>query len=553
MKKVYLFSLLGFITYFFGLTQVFAADLCVNPTGAYGCYTTIQGAVDNANPGDRILVKAGVYNENVHITIDNLTIQKGDMGTGSYQRGGIGSLGSYSGWRGPDDTGQVVIDARLNPDCNCTGPGVWIDDADHVTLRNLKVRHACWASPPDSGDNIYSTGDYTTLDNVYSISSDEGGVGIEGDYATIMNCYFTANNYYAVGIYGDYAVVQDNAMYNQGEVCVYIDGGDDALVTRNTIDGVKDGFAILIGSGDNAVVTYNNIRAVPFGVGIFDGDNCMVANNEISSCYEVVIVLLDCDYSTVSNNTIHGAYIGIEVFCDLDTNGHNTISNNTIYDIALGIGVDDPNPTITGNTVRNCYYGGIYVDCFSETGGTISNNTVRGVADDYEGFYLYVDNIIISNNLAEYNAEEGFYIYGDGNTIQNNTARHNGHEWEGGFDIYGNGNTISNNLAELNPGYGFFMYGQNTVSNNTAKNNYRTGIYLVTADGGTLTLDGNTVTDNDGEGIANFAGGGVGETVNITNNTATGNRCDICNEGTINTFTGNNYNTGGDSTPCCLE
>ena len=34
MRKVYLFGLVGFIICFWGLTQVFAANLCVNLTGA---------------------------------------------------------------------------------------------------------------------------------------------------------------------------------------------------------------------------------------------------------------------------------------------------------------------------------------------------------------------------------------------------------------------------------------------------------------------------------------------------------------------------------------
>ena len=549
MRKVYLFGLVGFIICFWGLTQVFADNLCVNTTGAHGCYTTIQDAVDNANAGDVIWVEPGVYYENVHVTTANLTIQGG---TYARKRSLFGGANGATGWT-PANPEQVIIDARPDAACACTGPGVWIDGVDNVTLRNLTVRHACYPAtpPPDSGDNIWSTGDYTTLDTVYSLSSDADGVYIEGDYATIMNCYFTANDDYAVDIEGDYATVQDNIMYNQGDGCVYIDG-DDALVTRNTIDGVEDEDAIYIGYGDNAVITYNTIRGVDgYGVEIYDGDYAMVANNEISSCYNEGIYLDYCDYSTVSNNTIHGIYdCGIEVY--YDSSGYNTITNNTVYDLyGEGIYVDDLYTTITGNTVYNIYdYEGIYVYC---DGGTISNNTVRGATDDYEGFYLDVDNMTISNNLAEYNANEGFDISGDNNTIQNNTARHNGHEWEGGFNINGDGNTVSNNLAELNPGYGFDIWGQNTVNNNIARNNYRTGIYLSSANGGTLTVNANTVTNNHGEGIANFAGGGGGETVNITNNTATGNRCDICNEGTITTFTGNTFNTGGDATVCCLE
>ncbi len=99
------------------------------------------------------------------------------------------------------------------------------------------------------------------------------------------------------------------------------------------------------------------------------------------------------------------------------------------------------------------------------------------------------------------------------NTINNNTARHNGSEWEGGYYIDGDGNTLSGNLAEYNPGYGFYIDGDNTLTGNTAHGNYRTGIYLGSTGGGTLSLATSTVTGNQGEGIANFAG--ATGTVNI--------------------------------------
>jgi len=137
------------------------------------------------------------------------------------------------------------------------------------------------------------------------------------------------------------------------------------------------------------------------------------------------------------------------------------------------------------------------------------------------GFSLMVDNMTISNNVAEHNPGGGFYISGDNNTIQNNSARYNGGKGIGGFYITGDGNAISNNLAELNWNYGFYIYGNNTVTNNTARNNYRTGICLDGPEGVDLTVDANIVTNNHGEGIANNALGG-GTTVSITNNIATG-------------------------------
>lgn len=544
MKKLCLSILLIPIFSFFVLTQVFAATLCVESTGAHGCYTTIQAAVDASAPGDVIWVEAGVYYENVYINTPNLTVQGGVYGTGRRF------------WRQPTwvlatNPEDVIIDARPDAGCAGTGPGVWIDGVDNVTLRNLLVRHADYAAvAPFSGDNIYSTGNYTTVDTVHSLSADDSGVYVDGgNNATVKNCYFTANEYCAVEIDGDNATVQDNTMYNHYYEAVYIDG-NSALVTRNNID-VVDEDAIYIDYGDNSVVTYNTIRGVDgSGVYIYDGSHCTVSYNDISSTYADGIYLDYSDYSTVSNNTISGCY-DAGIYVEYDSNGFNTISNNTVQDLyGPGIEVDDYDTTITGNTVRNIYdYEGMDVDC---DGGTISNNHVEG-ATDYDGFYLCVDNMTISNNVAEFNGEEGFDISGDNNTIQNNTARHNGNDWEGGFDIDGDGNTISGNLAELNPGYGLYIWGQNTVTGNTAKNNYRTGIYLDSANLGALTVSSNVVTDNHGEGIANNAGGGGGDNVTITNNTATGNRCDICNDGTIHTFTGNTFNTGGDTTGCCLE
>ena len=118
-----------------------AAGLCVHPTGAGKCYSSIQAAVDAAKDGDRIVIRAGTYVEQISIIDKDLTL--------------IGQPGLViQAPHAMQDTLSAVAGVEGRPIILVAG-------AD-VTLRNLTV------------DGMNSAGDNPFLDGITFVSA--GGV-----------------------------------------------------------------------------------------------------------------------------------------------------------------------------------------------------------------------------------------------------------------------------------------------------------------------------------------------------------------------------------------
>lgn len=57
-----------------GSSAAYASGLCVHPSGAGHCFTSIQAAVDAANDGEQITIRPGKYVEQITIVGKNLTL-----------------------------------------------------------------------------------------------------------------------------------------------------------------------------------------------------------------------------------------------------------------------------------------------------------------------------------------------------------------------------------------------------------------------------------------------------------------------------------------------
>lgn len=238
--------------------------------------------------------------------------------------------------------------------------------------------------------------------------------------------------------------------------------------------------------------------------------------------------------------------------------------DNTFADGNLLIGGDDGlyirgnNPTVTNNIVEHMADRNIDVRCSDPCiGGVVSGNRVISNVDDDELIVVSGDgagavSFFVEDNFLALASERAIQFYGQNSFIRRNTIHRAGTESrsEACIHISGAGaNLIEDNTLNLCTFNGIL---QGEGVNNTYRNNIITGSgragILIQAGGDNTLIEGNQISGSHGEGIANH-----GTSANLVNNILSGNRIDICNEGTIGSFSGNQFDTGGTSTECEVE
>ncbi|HXI24418.1 MAG TPA: Ig-like domain repeat protein [Pyrinomonadaceae bacterium] len=298
------------------------ASFCVNPGGTGGCSATIQGAVNAASSGDTINIAAGSYPEQVTIS-KSLTIVGADKATTMLTT--PASLVSGIG-------GNLIL--------------LQIDTAANVEVSGITI----------AGPRIFA------------------------------GC--SAQIFYGVYVAG-------GAILNLHDAAV-----TDIRLQNPALAGCQDGIAIRAGSqalGQTATVTVNNstITGYQKSAVIVDGTGSSgtITNNVITglgleNTAENAIQISRSAAATISGNTITGNQCsntscgpdpvtqsfgtGVLIF---STSGVIQINNNTISTNDTGVYNNDPNTTISGNTMVGNRFNGIFLD---QGNATVTGNTFSG-------------------------------------------------------------------------------------------------------------------------------------------------------------------------------
>ncbi len=202
-------TVLGAVLVFGACQTAVAATVCVNPTGASGCQSTISKAVSAASSGDTIQVAAGTYKEDVVIKMPLSLIGAGSASTI------IDATGLANGIfvDGPDAPGlnNVVISGFTVENANFAG--ILVETASSVTIWNnqilkndvgLNVSGSTTTCPglptalvagedEDCGEGLNLTGvDHSVVANNV-IQNNSGGILMSDDIGPTFDNVITAN------------------------------------------------------------------------------------------------------------------------------------------------------------------------------------------------------------------------------------------------------------------------------------------------------------------------------------------------------------------------
>lgn len=253
---------------------------------------------------------------------------------------------------------------------------------------------------------------------------------------------------------------------------------------------------------------------------------CVQGTNAAANTFVVGNSFTMCESGAIDINA-DGAYVEKNKFSLIDDGAAIVITGNMMV--------------VQKNSIANS--DGIIVDCQICTNGIVAANKILNGAGDTGGIEVNSDaaGLIVEKNSVKNVTDDGFHIDGIGVVVRKNKVKAvGGDPGDHGFDIGGTGHTIEGNSASLCAHDGFAVDGNaHTLVENKSIKNLRDGFDVGATN---CALTGNKAVSNLAEGIEleNSATGSV-----LTENSATGNRTDFCDEAVGTTLTDNSFVTTG--------
>ncbi len=398
----------------------------VGPGNPAENYTSIQDAIDAANPGDSIYIYNGTYFENV--IVDKT----------------INLIG--------EDRNDTIINGSRNGDVIRI-----LDDWVNVSYFSLEYGGL---DTNDAGIELYQV-ENCSIFSINAINNHEG-ISLWASYINIITNSKASNNWF--GIHLDF--LRNNT------------------ITKNNVS--NNGFGIYLEYSSSNTITNNNVSCNIYTGILLSTSSCnTIANNTASLNNWRGIHLRDSTSNTITNNEMvdNGVFILGEMLEHWNTHfidATNTVNGKPVHYwknqtggvVPLGAGqiilANSTNVVIENQNVSNSDIG---IELGFSSNNQIANNNIS--SNNYDGIYLYKSsNNTIDNNNVYSNNDQGIHLSSSiNNTIDNNNVYSNNHN--GIYLLKSNNNTIAINNASLNNLDGIRLVGStsNIIYHNNIINN----------------------------------------------------------------------------------
>lgn len=307
------------------------------------------------------------------------------------------------------------------------------------------------------------------------------------------------------------------------------------LFTENTVQG-NDGYGMNIGGDDN-VITGNVVQWNGNGIGVYAGSNIVVMYNDIFQNWGFGLELIEVSNTFVTENTVHENGWGMNIASSQDSAIHlNEIFDN--YGDGIQLHQNSQRISISDNMLVGNWGAGIWA--FSETTAflyfqdTIITTDLQNIwwsADSSspdEGYLLYehenmevylsIDGVHVEAEKSDLWFDEGEEVYRYEIFYQSAPLSLGDHVFDVRFFLDGEFDLEFAAFVTVVPGE--TTLSENSFTGNYIANNGWVGIGLDSMD--TTVIDGNTVENNQGQGIW------VGQStlIEVTNNVVFSNWAD---------------------------
>jgi parallel beta-helix repeat protein len=295
----------------------------IKNVGINGDYSTIQGAINSANPKDIIKVQSGTYMENIIIDKE-LTL--------------IG-----------DSRDTTIIDGGNN------GNVVTIN-SNRVNISNFTIRNSNIDKELTSGIYLKNKSYCNVYNNKFNFNY--LGIKLENDsnYNKITNNNFSYN-YVGIHLTNNIldTIIENNTVLNNNAYGIVVEHSSNYNIIKNntiskdTHDGITLGWYC-----DSNTISDNTIFYNENGIYIFNSKSNTITSNEINSSSKYGILLQRANNSIITQNTfsdniLFGIYL--EIF-----SSYNRITNNTIATNNFEYGGISTNETCYDNIIENINY-----------------------------------------------------------------------------------------------------------------------------------------------------------------------------------------------------